>query len=229
MSAFASPEELVYSVPKSWADRAHLNGSTYRDMYALSVSAPDRFWASQGKRIDWFKPYTTVKNTCFDPGKVLIKWFEDGTTNVSMNCIDRHLATRADQIAIIWEGDDPNESKLITYRELHGHVCRLANMLKSHGVSKGDTVTIYPSNDSRGRILNAGLCANRRHTLRRVRWLFAGCARRANRGLRLEGRHHGRRRSARRAQSTVESQCRRRCCEGAERRSDDDSGQTYRR
>ena len=143
MSAFASPEELVYSVSKSWADRAHLNGSTYRDMYALSVSAPDRFWASQGKRIDWFKPYTTVKNTCFDPGKVLVKWFEDGTTNVSMNCIDRHLATRADQIAIIWEGDDPNESKLITYRELHGHVCRLANMLKSHGVSKGDTVTIY--------------------------------------------------------------------------------------
>jgi acetyl-CoA synthetase len=112
-------------------------------MYAFSTSAPDEFWGYRGRRINWIKPYTKVKNTSFDAGKVSIKWFEDGTTNVSMNCADRHLAARADQIAIIWEGDDPSDSKLITYKELHEHVCRLANVLKNHGVAKGDTVTIY--------------------------------------------------------------------------------------
>ena len=101
------------------------------------------FWDYHGKRIEWIKPYTKVKNTSFDPGKVSIKWFEDGTTNVSMNCIDRHLATRADQTAIIWEGDNPDNSRCISYRELHDNVCRLANVLKAHGVAKGDTVTIY--------------------------------------------------------------------------------------
>jgi acetyl-CoA synthetase len=108
-----------------------------------SASAPEKFWEYHGRRIDWIKPFTKVKNTSFDPGRVSIKWFEDGTTNVSMNCIDRHLAGRADQTAIIWEGDSPNDSKRITYRQLHEHVCRLANVLKSHGVAKGDTVTIY--------------------------------------------------------------------------------------
>jgi acetyl-CoA synthetase len=112
-------------------------------MYAYSSSDPGGFWDYHGRRIEWIKPYTKVKNTSFDPGKVSIKWFEDGTTNVSMNCIDRHLAKRADQTAIIWEGDDPKDSKRITYRQLHEHVCRLANVLKSHGVVKGDTVTIY--------------------------------------------------------------------------------------
>ena len=101
------------------------------------------FWSEHGKRIDWIKPFTKVKNTCFDPGKVSIKWFEDGSTNVSMNCIDRHLPKRADQIAIIWEGDDPEKSKRITYRQLYEHVSRFANVLKAHGVKKGDTVTIY--------------------------------------------------------------------------------------
>ena len=143
MSTLVSLEEFGYEVPEGWAERAYVDASKYREMYAFSSSKPDGFWDHHGKRIEWIKPYTKVKNTSFDPGKVSIKWFEDGTTNVSMNCIDRHLANRADQTAIIWEGDNPDNSKRITYRQLHEQVCRLANMLKSHGVTKGDAVTIY--------------------------------------------------------------------------------------
>jgi acetyl-CoA synthetase len=136
-------DTLIHDVPADWAQRAHINATKYASMYASSVSTPETFWAEHGKRIDWTKPFTKVKNTCFDPGKVSIKWFEDGTTNVSANCIDRHLARRANQVAIIWEGDDPGESKHITYGQLHDRVCRFANVLKNHGVKKGDTVTIY--------------------------------------------------------------------------------------
>jgi acetyl-CoA synthetase len=143
MSTPVSLEEFGYEVPEGWAERAYADASKYKDMYDFSVSEPDKFWDYHGRRINWIKPYTVVKNTSFDPGGVSIKWFEDGTTNVSMNCIDRHLVQRADQTAIIWEGDDPKDSKRITYRELHETVCRLANVLKSHGVAKGDTVTIY--------------------------------------------------------------------------------------
>jgi acetyl-CoA synthetase len=143
MGASANLERSTYEVPGSWVARTHANEQEYRDMYALSISAPDKFWEHHGKRIDWIKPYSKVKNACFDPGRVSIKWFEDGTTNVSANCIDRHLATRGSQTAIIWEGDDPNDSRRITYRQLHEDVCRLANVLKSRGVGKGDTVTIY--------------------------------------------------------------------------------------
>jgi acetyl-CoA synthetase len=143
MNTLVSLEALAYEVPEGWAERAYVDASKYREMYAFSASNPDGFWDYHGKRIEWIKPYTKVKNTSFDPGKVSIKWFEDGTTNVSMNCIDRQLADRADQTAIIWEGDNPDDSKRITYRELHENVCRLANVLKSHGVSKGDRVTIY--------------------------------------------------------------------------------------
>ena len=143
MSTLVSLEEFAYAVPEGWVERAYVDALEYREMYTFSTSAPDEFWDYHGRRIEWIKPYSKVKNTCFDPGKVSIKWFEDGTTNVSINCIDRHLANRADQTAIIWEGDNPSESKRITYRQLHQHVCRLANVLKSHGVAKGDTVTIY--------------------------------------------------------------------------------------
>jgi acetyl-CoA synthetase len=143
MGASADLEKTTYEVSENWAARAHVDAQKYRDMYAFSISAPDKFWECHGRRIEWIKPYTKVKSTCFDPGKVSIKWFEDGTTNVSTNCIDRHLASRENQTAIIWEGDDPSESKRITYRQLHEHVCRLANVLKRHGVGKGDTVTIY--------------------------------------------------------------------------------------
>jgi acetyl-CoA synthetase len=135
--------EKIYPVPTEWENRAFINDAKYKEMYARSVSDPDGFWAEHGKRIDWIKPFTKVKDTSFDPHNVSIKWFEDGTTNVSLNCVDRHLATRGDQVAIIWEGDSPSESKNITYNQLHDEVSRFANVLKSKGVAKGDAVTIY--------------------------------------------------------------------------------------
>jgi acetyl-CoA synthetase len=135
--------EVLYKVPDSWPAQAYVDDAKYRDMYGQSVRDPEGFWGEHGKRIDWIKPYTRVKRTSFAPGNVSIEWFGDGTTNVSFNCIDRHLARRANQVAIIWEGDDPKESKSITYRQLHDEVCRFANVLKAHGVKKGDTVTIY--------------------------------------------------------------------------------------
>ncbi|QIG96563.1 acetate--CoA ligase [Bradyrhizobium sp. 6(2017)] len=135
--------EMLYRVPENWPAQAHVDDAKYRDMYAHSVRDPEGFWGDHGKRIDWIKSYTRVKRTSFAPDNVSIEWFGDGTTNVSLNCIDRHLAKRADQVAIIWEGDDPKESKNITYRQLHDEVCRFANVLKAHGVKKGDTVTIY--------------------------------------------------------------------------------------
>ncbi|MEM8838615.1 MAG: acetate--CoA ligase, partial [Pseudomonadota bacterium] len=135
--------EKIYPVSADWAENAHANKAKYNEMYAQSVSDPDGFWGEQGKRLDWIKPYSKVKNTTFAYPDVSIKWYEDGTLNVSANCIDRHLATRGDQTAIIWEGDDPSEDLKITYRELHGHVCRLANAMKANGVKKGDRVTLY--------------------------------------------------------------------------------------
>jgi len=135
--------EIIYDVPTSWSKKAWATDAKYKKMYAASVKDPDKFWGEQGLRIDWFKPYTKVKNVSYKPGKVSIKWFEDGTTNVAHNCIDRHLATRAKQTAIIWEGDDPSESKKITYGQLYTEVCKFANVLKANGVKKGDRVTIY--------------------------------------------------------------------------------------
>ncbi|MAN98097.1 acetate--CoA ligase [uncultured Roseovarius sp.] len=122
----------------------HIDQAKYERMYADSISNPDAFWGEHGKRLDWIKPYTKVKNTSFEYDNVSIKWFEDGTLNVSANCIDRHLATRGDQTAIIWEADDPNdEPQHITYKELHAQTCKMANVLKSMGVAKGDRVVIY--------------------------------------------------------------------------------------
>jgi acetyl-CoA synthetase len=133
----------VYDVPAPWASRAYIDEAKYREMYARSIKDPSGFWGEHGKRIAWSRPFTKVKNTSFDADNVSIKWFEDGLTNVAYNCIDRHLPARAQQTAIIWEGDDPGESKHITYAELHAQVCRLANVLRKHGVKKGDRVTIY--------------------------------------------------------------------------------------
>jgi len=120
-----------------------LDDAAYRAMYRRSVDDPVGFWSKHGLRLDWIKPYTKVKNTSFEPENLVIKWFEDGTLNVSANCIDRHLKTRGDQVAIIWEGDDPTEGVQITYRQLHQRVSKFANVLKAHGVKKGDRVTIY--------------------------------------------------------------------------------------
>ncbi|MBK9081271.1 MAG: acetate--CoA ligase [Rhizobiales bacterium] len=135
--------EKVYDVSAEWKARAYVDDAKYQEMYAASVADPETFWGEHGKRIDWIKPYSRVKNTSYAPGKVSIEWFGDGTTNVAMNCIDRHLPKRANQIAIIWEGDDPKDSRSITYQELHDEVCRFANVLRNRGVGKGDTVTIY--------------------------------------------------------------------------------------
>ena len=132
----------IHRVQPAWKKNALINNETYLKWYRDSIKNPDKFWGKHGKRIDWFKPYTKVKNTSFT-GKVSIKWFEDGLTNISYNCIDRHLKKRGDQTAIIWEGDNPYDDRKVTYNELYGHVCRLANVLKKHGVKKGDRVTIY--------------------------------------------------------------------------------------
>ena len=133
----------VVPVSDDWAKRAHVDNDAYLKMYAQSVEDPDGFWGEHGKRLTWMKPYSRVKNTSYDPHNVSIKWFEDGTLNVSANCIDRHLETRGDQVAIIWEGDDPADSRSITYKELHAEVCKMANVFKQAGVKKGDRITIY--------------------------------------------------------------------------------------
>jgi len=135
--------DKVYPVPTSWAERAYIDADSYNKLYERSVSDPEGFWSEAGQLLTWMKPYTRAKNTNFGPEKVDIRWFADGTLNVSANCIDRHLEKRGDQVAIIWEGDNPKESELITYRQLHQRVQRFANVLKKHGVKKGDRVTIY--------------------------------------------------------------------------------------
>jgi acetyl-CoA synthetase len=137
-------EETVYKVPKHWKNQAFIDKREYEKRYAKSIENPDKFWGKHGARIDWIRPYTRVKNTSFAYPEVSIKWFEDGTLNVSANCIDRHLKKRGEQVAIIWEPDDPAEApRYITYRELAREVNVFANVLKSMGVGKGDRVTIY--------------------------------------------------------------------------------------
>jgi acetyl-CoA synthetase len=135
--------DKLFKVPSDWAKNSYVNQSSYEAKYKESINNNEKFWADEGKRIHWFKPYTKVKDVIYSTKKVSIKWFYDGTTNVSYNCIDRHLPKRAKQTAIIFEGDDPKESKNITYQELSDEVCKLANGLKEIGVKKGDRVTIY--------------------------------------------------------------------------------------
>jgi acetyl-CoA synthetase len=135
--------EKIYDVPADWRKRAYADGAKYEEMYARSIKDPNGFWADQAKRIDWIKPFSKVKNSSYDPTDVSIKWFEDGTLNVCHNCVDRHLAKRGDQTAILWEGDDPKDDKKLTYNQLHAEVCRFANVLKARGIKKGDRVTIY--------------------------------------------------------------------------------------
>ena len=144
MSEHKSYKIETVKVPKKWKDRAFIDKDTYRKLYEKSVAKPDKFWGKEGKRLDWIKPYTRVKNTSFEYPDVSIKWFEDGTLNVAANCVDRHLKKRGKKTAIIWEPDDPNAAaRHITYRELYENVCRFANVLKAQGVKKGDRVTIY--------------------------------------------------------------------------------------
>ena len=133
-----------YPPSAEFAANALVDAAKYDQMYAASISDPDAFWGEQAQRLDWIKPFTKVKNSSYEFGNVSIKWFEDGSLNVAANCIDRHLATRGDQTAIIWEPDDPKDDALhITYKELHAQVCKMANVYKSLGVGKGDRVVIY--------------------------------------------------------------------------------------
>jgi len=136
-------ENLVFPVSGETVKHAWCDEAEYFRLYGQSIDDSEGFWGEQGKRIDWFTPYSQVKDVAFGPGDVHIKWFHDGTTNACYNCLDRHLESRGDQTAIIWEGDDPTVDKRITYRQAHEAVCRLANAMKARGVKKGDRVTIY--------------------------------------------------------------------------------------
>ncbi len=138
------PSRPVYPPSDEFVKHAHIDLAAYSRMYAASVSDPETFWGEHGKRIDWIKPYSKVKDVNFGSGEVSIKWFEDGTLNVSANCIDRHLGIRGDQTAIIWEPDDPNgAARHISYRELHAETCRMANIMEEIGVRRGDRVVLY--------------------------------------------------------------------------------------
>ncbi|QLE85200.1 acetate--CoA ligase [Shewanella sp. Scap07] len=135
--------QSLYKVPSDIAANAHINEEQYKKMYQESIVNPDGFWREHGQRIDWIKPFTKVKKTSFDDHNLSINWFYDGTLNASANCLDRHLAEKADKPAIIWEGDDAADQRTLTYGELHADVCKFANALRSQGVRRGDVVTVY--------------------------------------------------------------------------------------
>ena len=136
-------KELIFKVPKKWSNSAYVNRAKYEKKYKLSIKDNEGFWKKEGKRINWIKPYTKIKDVKYSKTEVKIKWFYDGTLNASTNCIDRHLANKKNKTAIIWVGDDPKVSKEITYKDLHKNVCKAANGLKELGIKKGDRVTIY--------------------------------------------------------------------------------------
>ena len=202
--------EKIYDVPAEWKKRAFVDDAKYQEMYALSVKDPDGFWREQAQRIDWIKPFTKVKNTSFDPHNVSIKWFEDGTLNACYNCVDRHLGDRGDQVALLWEGDDPKDDKKLTYKELHAEVCKFANVLKARGVKKGDRVTVYMPMILEATV--AMLACARIGAIHSV--VFGGfspeLARRPHHRLHLDLRHHRRRGRPRRPQHSAEGQHRRR-------------------
>ena len=139
----SKPGEKVFPVPGTMAREALVDREGYERMYRESVEDPEAFWGPHGKRIDWIRPYSKVKDSSYGPGDVRIRWFHDGTLNVAANCVDRHAEATPDRTAIIWEGDDPAEDGKFTYAELRDEVCRMANVLRSLGVKKGDRVTIY--------------------------------------------------------------------------------------
>lgn len=136
-------EVHIHPVKDNIKKHTHADNDTYLSMYQESINDPQAFWGKHGKILDWMKPFTQVKNTSFEPGNINIKWFEDGQLNVSANCIDRHLAERGDEVAIIWEGDDPKDDAQITFKQLHEKVCRFSNVLKAQGIKKGDVVCLY--------------------------------------------------------------------------------------
>jgi acetyl-CoA synthetase len=136
-------DDTLFPVPDDWAKKAWVDNDKYLEMYRRSIDDPEGFWGEQGDRLNWIKPFTKVKDVSFDKDDLHVRWYEDGTLNASANCLDRHLSTRGNQVAIIWEGDEPDSDRKITYRELHEEVCKFANAMKSLGIKKGDRVTIY--------------------------------------------------------------------------------------
>ncbi|MGH6956329.1 MAG: AMP-binding protein, partial [Caulobacteraceae bacterium] len=136
-------EGEIFPVPEAWAKRAHMDAAGYEAAWKRVDSDPEGYWREVGQRLDWMKPFTVVKDVSYDRNDFRIRWYADGVLNVSVNCLDRHLPARANDIAFIWEGDDPKDSKKITYAEALAETCRMANVLKAHGVKKGDRVTIY--------------------------------------------------------------------------------------
>src|SRR6201996_4626471 len=133
----------VFPVPDDWAQRAPMNAAGYDAAWKQVEADPEGYWRGVAGRLDWIKPFTEVKDVSYDAKAFRIRWYADGVLNASANCLDRHLPARADDVAIIWEGDDPKDSRKITYAEAHAEVCRMANVLKANGVAKGDRVTIY--------------------------------------------------------------------------------------
>ena len=136
-------QELIIKTKAEWVNKALVNKSDYEKKYKKSLKNNDEFWKKEGKRITWIKPYKKIKNVKYSKDEVHIKWYEDGTLNASANCIDRHLKNKKDKIAIIWVGDDPKDTKKISYKQLHKEVSKTANALKELGIKKGDRVTIY--------------------------------------------------------------------------------------
>jgi len=134
--------DTIFPVPDATAADAHVDAQQYEDLYRASIADPETFWSEHARTIDWIRPFTRVRDVSYASDDVHIRWFQDGTLNVSANCIDRHLASRRDQAAIVWEGDTPGDNRTVSYGELHEEVCRIANVLLRRGVRKGDRVTI---------------------------------------------------------------------------------------
>jgi hypothetical protein len=197
-------EVKTYPVPAAVRERAHIDEATYQAMYQRSLDDPAGFWAEQATAfLEWFEPWHTVVDSDLNKGE--IRFFSGGKLNVAHNCLDRHLATRADQTAIIWEGDNPDESLHISYRELHERVCRFANAMKAQGRSG----LHLPADDSRCGGGHAGLRAHWRGALHRLRRLFARCAGRARPDCQCAHTHHRRRRPARWPRRATEGERRR--------------------
>ena len=163
----------TYPVPESFARNAHVDEQGYEEAYRRSVEDNEGFWEDTAKRIDWFRFPTKIKDVSFDKADLHIRWYEDGILNACYNCVDRHLESRGDQTAIIWEGDDPANDEHISYRQLHARVCQMANVLKARGIGKGDRVAIYMPMVPEAAIAMLACGAHRRHPLHRVRRFFS--------------------------------------------------------
>jgi acetyl-CoA synthetase len=188
----------TYAINDYFKKNGLISEEEYFELYKQSVEDNEGFWAEQAGIVDWIKPFTKVKDVSFAKDDLHIRWYEDGELNVCYNCVDRHLADKADQAAIIWEGDDPGTDLTISYGELHKRVCRFANVLKSIGAKKGDRVTIYMPM----------MRAHRRCPFRRIRRIFAGRTCRPHHRLQIQHCHYRRRRCSWRQVGAPESQCR---------------------